>query len=447
MDKPIIADLGSRLIVLVAITQPLEQLLVRSESLRVMTCDDNIACDSLTEPRPIGVEPWPNSVAHAPLFPVMQKVSNEITTSTGTEVNPYLWGENVVEETYDGWTSTNPSTLKESPWFFQNDEPFQSQPFWTSSFVNGTTTGVLRQHAMRLNSSVRCETTPRNRFPTPCPGDRPFVSGWDFAYRNDGGNDIREELYVKYTMVTEEDGVDDQSFALHCTAITTRGYFELGNHFNGQESQPLLTTWPTEEQMHENFVDYAPQPGGNYSTLAVSDTHTEPLNFPVEGFIPDEYLKPVESGYEYSNFEPLNAPGPLHVTAIAAFGNQSFIGIMRNNPNRQAAEIICSRLEFPFVNFDSFSAIDFCDFIGESQDNGLESTLTDWIGEWKAVEMVEKYLSFSMFYANHATLAMASNYNIDLQFEGNDMRAPRAIYSSDGYTTQKPEASFGSIIV
>ena len=49
---------------------------------------------------------------------------------------------------------------------------------------------------------------------------------------------------------------DTDPFTLHCVAMTSRGYFELGNRFNGQVPQPLLDTWPTPEVMEENFVDY-----------------------------------------------------------------------------------------------------------------------------------------------------------------------------------------------
>lgn len=232
---------------------------MQSEELTVMTCYDNLACDDeYSSPRLIGLEPWPNSVARVPLFPVMQSVSNEITTGIITDPNPYLWTDNNDEGRVVGthWNRTYPSTLEESSWFFKNGEPFQSQPFWTSSFPNGSTTGVLREHAMRLNSSVKCELIPPNEFPTPCPGDKPFVTGWSFSWDNDDNDgvsmsvcapgdythtpwshsrdrqDIREDLYVNAS-VTSDRKLPYDPFTLHCVAVTTRGYFELGNHFNG----------------------------------------------------------------------------------------------------------------------------------------------------------------------------------------------------------------------
>lgn len=265
-----------------------------------MTCDDNPACGekySRIPPVVVGIEPWPNSMAYAPLFPVMQRVSNEITTSLSTDPNPYLWTENLDASEggiVDGqWNRTSPSTLQESSWISEDGEFFRSQPFWTASFPNGTTTGVLREHAMRLNSSIKCERIFPDDFPANCPGDDPFVSGYTYSGESQNQNlslrvcapgnfrqtpwtrsrdrqDIREQLYIYYSYAMDRDVVGyvpDKPFALHCVAITTRGYFELGNYFNGQAPQPLHTTWPTTKEMHENFVDYDFFSGENFSTL------------------------------------------------------------------------------------------------------------------------------------------------------------------------------------
>lgn len=144
--------------------------------------------------------------------------------------------------------------------------------------------------------------------------------------------------------------------------------------------------------------------------------------------------------------ETFTAPGPLLLTTIATFGNQSFIGAMVNNPVHRAADISCANWKIPFVNFESFSYIDHCGSPwNESTGAGVADSLIDWLWNWNVVKDAEKYLSFALFFANHATLAKASNYEGEWSAD-DDSRAPRRLYTSEGYTTQKPVASLGPII-
>lgn len=75
--------------------------------------------------------------------------------------------------------------------------------------------------------------------------------------------DIREELFIDVFEELELGMVDQQGFrnlttdrTLHCTAFTTRGYFELGNYRNNQTWGPLLAKWPSYEDMTNDFNDY-----------------------------------------------------------------------------------------------------------------------------------------------------------------------------------------------
>lgn len=273
---------------------------MQTTTLKVLTCDDNLKCGGST--RPIGYDPSPNAVVQAPLYQIMRAVSSEITTASDSELNPYLWTKDYLpatDEVTDTYQYAYPSTLEDSTSFFKNDKPFQSQPFWASTLPNGTTTGVLREHAMRLNSSVKCEAISADEFPSPCPGDRPFVTSW--AGEDDWMNtslticapgnysqspwsrtrdreDIWEKLYINAWNAGGAIPINFTPFTVLCEAVTTRGYFELGNHFNGDIPQPLLATWPTMEEMHENFADYELEESGtlDYKLLAakyVANTH------------------------------------------------------------------------------------------------------------------------------------------------------------------------------
>jgi hypothetical protein len=54
------------------------------------------------------------------------------------------------------------------------------------------------------------------------------------------------------------------SYTIHCTATTTRGYFELGNDWNLNTYGPLLDQWPNRVQMAEDFNDWTLTDLGGY---------------------------------------------------------------------------------------------------------------------------------------------------------------------------------------
>lgn len=56
------------------------------------------------------------------------------------------------------------------------------------------------------------------------------------------------------------------SSALHCTANTTRGYFELPNVFNDFLPQPLLERFPRGEEVKQ-YNDYEYNDNGNYESF------------------------------------------------------------------------------------------------------------------------------------------------------------------------------------
>lgn len=53
----------------------------------------------------------------------------------------------------------------------------QPDRYFVSKMPMGTNTGMIRAHALRLNSSVPvCTQIPDEDLPSPCPGPKPFVS-------------------------------------------------------------------------------------------------------------------------------------------------------------------------------------------------------------------------------------------------------------------------------
>jgi hypothetical protein len=147
---------------------------------------------------------------------------------------------------------------------------------WGSRFFV-TTTGILREYAMRLDSPVACSKIERTSFPTSYAGEEPFTASFemtdDISVRicvpgklgvlpwtlTRNRQDIVEEIYLdmwdayKYR-AADSDG-DDTNVTVHCEVKTTRGYFELGNLRNNGTYGPLLQDWPDADVMARDFND------------------------------------------------------------------------------------------------------------------------------------------------------------------------------------------------
>ncbi|KAF7678841.1 hypothetical protein GT037_002589 [Alternaria burnsii] len=177
-----------------------------------------------------------------------------------------------------------------------NIEPIPD--FFVAGLPARTTTGVFRNHIMRLNSSVSCEEVDAGDFPSPCPGDRPLTVFWEHFLDTEvrvcvPGNytafpwslsrnrqDFDEEIYIGIndTSTGRNDGNTDNplcstSSTFCCKATTTRGYFELGNNWNHNTYEPLLEHWPDPAEMEESFNDWT-NPYSQCPNTVPSDTDT-----------------------------------------------------------------------------------------------------------------------------------------------------------------------------
>ena len=148
---------------------------------------------------------------------------------------------------------------------------------FVSSIEQGTITGVLRQHAMRLNSTVSCKKFSRADFPTNCNGSFPFrkwyahsgnytrvcvpghhaISPWTLSRNR---QDIAEHLYLDVVEDLDKNRYPAawgmiSNYTLHCTAYSTRGCFELGNYRNNYTRGPLLQKWPAREELARELHD------------------------------------------------------------------------------------------------------------------------------------------------------------------------------------------------
>jgi hypothetical protein len=144
-------------------------------------------------------------------------------------------------------------------------------PRFVASIPINSTTGVLRQHIIRFNSSITCDRVEAVMYPTQCPGVRPFTTS--ISFQNDTRTtelrvcapgewgqfpwnfsrnrlDLEEKVFLQFA-----DLENDTTSTVQCIASTTRGYFELGNYRNMQTYGPLLQKWPSPAVMEEDFND------------------------------------------------------------------------------------------------------------------------------------------------------------------------------------------------
>ena len=181
-----------------------------------------------------------------------------------------------------------------------------------------------------------------------------------------------------------------------------------------------------------------------------SDNNTRRIPFSeFEGAVPKEYMHYITE----DDSVPVPAPGPLLMTAISIFGNQSFFGTIARYPAKVASDIVCADPRIPFAYFSIYDGIShkppcFSSSL-EEDDYGLSTSLAEWLSHWHILDDVHEWLSFSMFYANHATLDVASSHTSEglLGELGDDERPPRTINTSEGYNIQKPWADLASLIV
>lgn len=224
-------------------------------------------------------DPEPADMARAPAGAIVRRVASQLSMVNEEERQSHIWAD--VQTPGDLSSHTNQ---------FANDDGLLSTaldptvgnpalPFFVSALPTGFTTGVLREHAMRSNSSVSCKSVSASAFPSVCPGSRPFNGTYrgpssTFRWCAPGAydvypwtnsrdrQDITEEVYIDgliqagsalwQLQTVQENGLN---FTLHCMANTTRGYFELGSYYNDNTPGPLLETWPSQDDLNANFND------------------------------------------------------------------------------------------------------------------------------------------------------------------------------------------------
>lgn len=473
--KTWLATAGTTLIVL-GILVPLLQIATLSvEETRVATCNDvpfpvNSAevCKRVTHLRYSvgGYDPEPADMAVAPGNLVARKVGNQLPTLSNLDSQNHIWP--ILPRMGENWAMNIGNTF-----YYYQKISFQSIPFYVTAFPPSFNTGVLREHAIRLNTSVSCETVPRSSYPDVCPGDRPLtgefsnsetrnrycVSGdytavpWSIDRNR---QDIVEELWVdnyipygsRISLLSSFVESAVNNITVHCVANTTRGYFELPNFYNGDTPGALLEAWPSQEVLEREFNDVdavSKQP----PTESNPRNESEVLIF---RYGPD----PFDSWSQ-------KTPGPLTVLMNAMLGNESWFypvlnaTLSENQEKRDAFVSSCLR-GLPFSTYtgpgnNGFASANMqCSFLNmagkvpEIDDTSygfanynettaqitgdLSRMVAEWFSGFAFNTSTEDALSAGIYLANEAILTLTA--------DASRLDSARPIYVSNGTAVAKP---------
>jgi hypothetical protein len=456
-----------------AIQQPIQQALVALELIVVMTCVDNpyFSCDPLHFPIAVAYDPEPGDMAFLPQNFIVQEVASQLSTFNEMDVQSRMWIDHPYDDPDIIDSYSDPAERKTFFWNFMDlfvGNHDISRDFFVTILENGTNTGVLRQHAMRLNSSVQCSTVPKSSYPSTCSGRRPFQASYSqpgfvdirvcvpgefgvFPWtRVRSRQDIDEELFLDASVSLANVSIDtygggsESNFTIHCTAQTTRGYFEIGNYRNNYTYGPLVDEWPNPTEMAYEWNDYLNSYAG-YRPASNDDPSLSSIN----SIFVDWGTRPVDPFGTTGLF----MSGPLMTSAIAMFGNQSFFFIASNSSESTfppALTQICQQGNVPFsrlglLKFDGFQGA--CTDIATTrsevqQDVGdLASLIWNWVSNFKDNTTAREALAVSMFLSNQAMLTITSSAT-----EG--LLGAREIFTAPGEVVFKPTMTLaGKIII
>ena len=338
-----------------------------------------------------------------------------------------------VESSTASWDSTGAS--------------FLATPFFTSSSPVRTDTGQYRVYALRLNSSLQCESIGPSEFPAPCGGSIPFETSYSNVnslgsslnsypnslytfrvclpgesnpwYGTKSRQEAREEFFLdfQYSKAKEYVTSDNEdvahpypttdpltNFTHRCRSSTTLGYFELPNNWNNHSAGPF-------------------NEGCFNSTLSCPE---------------------LDASKDEDGFTSL--PSPLNVSIAAIFGNGTFFNTLSVAKDTiDNYHELCLQLGQPFAGLtapalntglwgfnSSFLDCQYSDY----RPGKLTEIMYDWLINFRDLDSITTALSLTISLSDKAII------NQDLtEFIGND------IYNPLGYGIMKSSMSKAAMIL
>ncbi|KUI59675.1 hypothetical protein VP1G_06892 [Cytospora mali] len=442
--------LGGLLILIILVLPPLQSLLAGTETPQVNTCHDGFyGCHNWYH---AGLDPEPRAIQYLPSIIPVQRVSGKIISVNQYNKQPHLWPEQWERSRYEG-----SDTLSG---YFDNDGTY-----YVSSLPRGTNTGVLRQLSIRMSSTTECANVSLVEFPATCSGKRPFTSNFSLngqevricapgAYDETpwtlsrDRQDITEELWIDMVVPN----YTAPNFTLHCTTNTTRGYFEIPNVHTNNKPGPLLESWPSVEEMEKDWNDVIGMNGANVAPTVMD-------NFTENGHGVYLWEPPVSTFQGPYDDTPI-APGPLMISTLAMFGNNSWWYAARENSNMEtitrAIHSICQSGNIPFTAFTETNgfpvAAEKCiditwawlhgneseGYIEKNYQKDIYRIVGNWVGSFSELEVATDVLQTATYFANEAVLTAIA----DLTYYGS-----KSIYASEGSYIIRPYKHLSGLVV
>ncbi|KAH6639115.1 hypothetical protein C7974DRAFT_305943 [Boeremia exigua] len=440
----------------------------------------------------IGVDIEPAQMAGIYYQDILPRITADLASVSIEAYQPSLWSDYMTQglQRNMNYDHTSSKTTPLRNWIFpppmSNIEDRWGSRFFLAGIPSNTTTGILREHAMRFNSSVSRSKIERALFPTSCSGEEPFIASFemkdDISARicvpgklgvfpwttSRNRQDIVEELYLdmwgtyKYR-AADSDG-DDTNVTVHCEVKTTRGYFELGNLSNNGTYGSLLQDWPDADVMARDFNDL------------VSDDKTAFVPTESDDFVGDSLRPNVSHNLGIPSMY-WKASGPLTLSAVALFGNISwFNNVSKYSANKTHDSTTASGDQsswyrmcagMPFSTLSGlygarwyFHAAGSCQSSLENQmffgsTNQYDSLLKlryQWLKQFAPptrsndTGRLEALLQISASVTNQALLNHYAPTVDHTLLGGGDFRG-RKVYTSPGYPVLKPDVSVAVLSV
>ncbi|KAK4668306.1 uncharacterized protein QC763_000570 [Podospora pseudopauciseta] len=464
-DNAALSWLAVILIMITLILPPIRTLVVSHETIKVPTSFLGQGVKAL--------DATPQMLEMVSENGVVEKVKHGLVNSQESDRHPQLWPE--------AGQASDVSTTPSLGGFRPANEPDimdLSHQHMFVSLVPRLNTGYYRSHALRMKSLPDCKAIAQ--FPPVCSGPRPFARVFEspntlvtvcvpgasgrspWPDRSQDRREIKEDLFIRMVRNVLTGDVRNPSQIrhqkiYHCTATTTRGYFELPNYLNEEKVGPLLNTFPDLglDDLEGHFVD-------------VSPNRDVPLGSPdfVQNFTSDPFLS-------LGPTEPSNiAPGPLMISAQALFGNQTwfhtlaraFVNSTASNnsslPRLDALEtlqMVCSENNMPLARFSAFPPAEMV-ISDRRMSKECQSVLTprsrqeDRITEQQAATKLENMMNdfLSVFERGPNTTlwtAMVLANEAVLQAATQDSTLARKVFVDLGQVmTNKPVLTQGAVV-
>ncbi|KAF5234380.1 hypothetical protein FAUST_7657 [Fusarium austroamericanum] len=253
------------------------------------------------------------------------KLRNMDTAEGESQV--YLWSDNQSPGVPDG---AYKHTLDE----YYYEKNTLKQRYFVSSVANGTSTGVYRHHAVRMDSTAKCSVkenllksySGKNPFRTSFVSERLKIEicvegSYDAVpwTKSRDKQEHSERMWLSWTYDDSEDVEDEESvgqpirkpngrdnYALKCESESRRGWFELPSNVNGFNAGPLLDKWPSQHKIMDDYNDIRDKWSPDEERYAASVEDEGPSwreAFPIRR------NNPLESRY-------MLTPGPLMTAAL-----------------------------------------------------------------------------------------------------------------------------------